>query len=137
MSTTKNKAALRRIYEEVFNRGNLAIIPELIAKDFVFDSPLGKYGGQDGFKQMVAATRAAFPDIHFKVDDMVAEGDRVAVCLTVQGTFKTKFGNFEPTGKPFKMRAAYFYRFKGGREAEVTAVDPQALGRALGIKPPG
>ena len=87
---------------------------------------------------MVAATRAAFPDIHFKVDDMVAEGDKIAVRLSIRGTFNTKFGDLEPTGKPFNMTAAYFYRFKDGKEAEVTAVDPQALYRALGIPvPPG
>ena len=138
MSTSKNKAALRRVYEEVFNKGNLAIIPELIAKDFVFDSPIGKYHGQDGFKQMIAATRVAFPDIHFTVDDMVAEGDKVAVRLSIRGTFKGKFGDFEPTGKQINMTAAYFYRFKDGKEAEVTPVDPHALYRALGIPiPPG
>lgn len=136
MSVEKNKATLRRVYEEVFNKGNLAIIPELIAKDFVFNSPFGKYNGTDGFKQMVAGTRAAFPDFNMKIDDMVAEGDKVAVRLSIRGTFKGKFGDFEPTGKQFNMTSAYFYRFKDGKEVEVTPVDPLALYRELGISPP-
>jgi predicted ester cyclase len=136
MSTEKNKATLRRVYEEVFNKGNLAVIPELIDKNFVFDSPFGKYNGLDGFKQMITLTRAAFPDIQFKVDDMVAEGDKIAVRLSIRGTFKGKFGDYEPTGKQINVTAAYFYRFKDGKEMEVTPVDPQALGRALGILTP-
>ncbi len=133
MSASKNKVALRRIYEEVFNKGNLAIISELIAKNFIFNSPFGRYTGQDGFKQMITMTRAAIPDIHFKVDDIVAEGDKVAVCLSIRGTFKGKLGDFTPTGKQFNLTAAYFYRFKDGKEAEVVPVDPHALYRALGI----
>jgi predicted ester cyclase len=85
---------------------------------------------------MIIATRAAFPDIHMKIDDMVAEGDKVAVRLTFRGTFKGKFGDLEPTGKQITVTAAYFYRFKDGKEMEVTPVDPGALGRALGIPIP-
>lgn len=127
---------MHRIYEEVFNKGNLEIIPELIDENFVFNSPVAQYNGQDGFKRMVAMTRIAFPDIQMKVEDMVAEGDKLAVRLSFRGTFKGTFGDYAPTGKQINLTAAYFYRFKDGKEAEVTPVDPLALFRQLGIPIP-
>jgi len=138
MSTEKNKAVIRRVVEEVFNKGDMSVVPEFIAPDYVYHSPFGEFKGPEGFKQMVAMTRAAFPDIHMKIDDMVAEGEKLAVRLSWEGTFKGKFGDIKPTGKQVNMTAAYFYRFKDGKEAEVTPVDSHALYRALGIPiPPG
>ena len=76
MSAEENKTKQRRVWEEVFNQGNLEIIPEFFAPDYKFSSPLGiEAKGPEGFKQMAAMMRTALPDIHFTIEDMFAEGD--------------------------------------------------------------
>jgi steroid delta-isomerase-like uncharacterized protein len=133
-----NKTCIRRIVEEVFNKGDLSVAPELIAPDYVFQSPLGEFKGPEGFKQFIIMTRNAIPDIHMTIDDMVAEGDKVAARVSWRGTFKGKFGDIEPTGKQISMTAACFYRMEGGKEVEVCEyADMLSLFRQLGVSPPG
>jgi len=138
MSVEQNKAILRRQHvEEIFNKGNLKVADEIISPEYVDHGPLGEFKGPEGFKQMVAMARKAFPDIHYTIDDMVAEGDKVAVRYTMTGTFKGKFGDIEPTGKQINMTSAYFYRFKGGKEVEALPfVDMLAFYQQSGVKPP-
>jgi predicted ester cyclase len=113
-------------------------IAEHIAPEYVYHSPFGEYKGPEGFKQFVLTIRNAFPDIQMKIDDMVGEGDTLAVRLSWNGTFKGKFGAFEPTGKKVSMTAAYFYRFKNGKEIEALAyTDTLSFFQQLGVKPPG
>lgn len=139
MSVEENKATIRRVFEEVLNKGNLEIIPELIAPDYLYHSPLGvEAKGPEGFKEMVIMFRTAFPDFHATIDDMVGEGDTLAVRLSFRGTFKGKFGDLEPTGKQINITSAYFYRFAGGKEVEALAfMDMLAFYQQLGISPPG
>ncbi len=137
MSVEKNKATLRRVAEEVFNKGNLSIIPELIASDYIYHSPLGDYKGPEGFKQMVVETRTAFPDFHMKIDDMVAEGEKMAVRLTMTATHKGEYMGVPPTGKKINFTAAYFYRYKDGKEVEALPfMDMLTFYRQLGIPVP-
>jgi len=92
--TEANKAVRRRYYEEVWNQGNLDVIDEIYPPDRDWH----RYGNADGFKQYVAATRAAFPDLHYTIEDMIAEGDLVAVRTTATGTHKGEFMGIPPTG---------------------------------------
>ncbi len=65
MSAEENKAVLRRIEEEIFNKGDLAVVDELIAPDYVYHGSGGQeYKGPEGFKQIVTMFRTAFPDLH-------------------------------------------------------------------------
>jgi predicted ester cyclase len=74
MSTEENKANIRRMSEEVFNKGNLAIVDELVSTNSVSHMGGGEeFKGPEGFKQMVTMIRTAFPDLHFTTDDMVAD----------------------------------------------------------------
>src|SRR3989304_7095184 len=89
MSVEMNKTVMRRVFEEVLSKGNLAIIPEFIAPNYIFRSPLGiEVKGPEGFKQNVTMYRTAFPDIRATITDVFAEGDKVAVRYTMTGTFK-------------------------------------------------
>ncbi len=140
MSTEENKAVIRRVFEEVLNKGDLSLIPELIAPDYVYHSPLvgGEFKGPEGFRQMVTMFRNAFPDLHCTIEDMVAEGDKLAIHVTLRGTFKGKFGDIAPTGKQFNMTSAYFYRMAGGKEVEALPfMDMLTWFQQLGISPPG
>ena len=138
MSVEENKACIRLIAEEVFNKGNLEVIDKHVATNWVYIGPIGEYRGTEGFKQMVTLVRTMFPDFHFTVDDIIGEGDKLAVRYIWTGTFKGKFGDIEPTGNQVKMQSAYFYRFEGGKEAEVIPfADTLSLYQQMGISPPG
>jgi steroid delta-isomerase-like uncharacterized protein len=104
MSTEANKAILRRYYEEVLNQGKLSVIDELFAPDLI-----------ENFKQAVAASRSAFPDLRVAVEDQIAEGDRVVTRLTAQGTHKGAFIGIPPTGKKVTLTAIHIHRVVGGK----------------------
>jgi len=139
MSVEENKANQRRVWEEVFNKGNLEIIPEFFAPGYTFHSPLGlKAEGPEGFKQMVAMVRKALPDLHVTVDDLFGEGDRVATRITMTGTFKGEMMGIPPTGNKMKNSVILITLWKDGKEVEAwEALDTLAFYQQLGIKPPG
>jgi steroid delta-isomerase-like uncharacterized protein len=111
-----NKESLRKQIEEVWNKGNLEIIPEVISTDFsMMDLSGVELKGPEGFSQMVTFWRSMFPDLRFTIVDMVAEGDKVAAHVTYTGTFTGPFGDIEPTGKQVNMMEATFYVFKDGK----------------------
>lgn len=114
-----NKESLRRQIEEVWNKGNLEILPEIISPDFLFIDPSGvELKGPEGFKQLVSVWRNVFPDLHFAIDDLIAEGEKLAARFTYTGTFKGKYGDIEPTGNQIKMTEALFFLFKEGKVVE-------------------
>jgi steroid delta-isomerase-like uncharacterized protein len=138
ISTEKNKAVSRRIYEEAFNKGNLSIADEVIAKNWVYHGAEGmELKGPEGFKQFVTMYRTAFPDLHITADDLIAEGDKVATVGTYRGTFKGPMMGIPPTGKQCKGPVIAISRFEGGKEAEVLeVVDMLSMFQQLGIIPP-
>ena len=138
MSVEKNKAAIHRNVDELWNKGKLAVADDVISPDYVYHSPLGEFKGPEGFKKMVAMELKAFPDIHFTIDDMVAEGDKVAVCYIFAGKFKGEYAGMAPTGKKISMTAAFFYRFKDGKQVEALPFsDMLSFYQQAGVKPPG
>src|SRR5262245_9858764 len=73
-----NKEVVRRIFEDAINTGKLELLSQLIADDYVGNPGAGPVG-RAGFSGAIAALREGFPDIHYTLGDLVAEGDRVAV----------------------------------------------------------
>ncbi len=139
MSVEENKAVMRRIIDEIWNKGDMTTVDEHVAANWVYQSPLGfEFKGPEGYKQFVTMFRTIFPDLHGTIDNMVAEGDKMAALLTLRGTFKGNFGNIEPTGKQLNLTFAYFFRFEGGKEVEALPFfDTLAFYQQLGISPPG
>ena len=133
MSTEANKTIIRRRVEEIWNQGDLAIADELIADDYLSN---GRTIGREGYKQFVAGVRAAFPDLRFTLDDLVAEGDRVAVRYTAQGTHSGTFMGIPPTGKRVTFTGIDLFRIAHGRMAEEWLMfDQLGLLRQLGVVP--
>jgi predicted ester cyclase len=85
MSTEENKALMRRAYEAV-NQGDLTAFFELFTPDFVLHNGSMTIQGLEAFKQIEAMLLTALPDLHYTVEDLIAEGDKVAVRLTARGT---------------------------------------------------
>jgi len=140
MSTSEeeNKAHYRRTFEEVFNQGNLALVDELVAPDFLdHEVPPGMNNrGPDSTRQLVTMLRTAFPDLHFTIEDLVAEGDTVAGRVTMSGTHLGPFQGIPPTGRSFQQAQMYFVRFRDGKAIEHRAVrDELGMMRQLGVLP--
>jgi predicted ester cyclase len=122
MSAQQNKASVRRLVEEFWNKCNVAVADEIAAPNFVMHIlPPGTPPGAESLKRFAAMVRTAFPDIHFSIEDEVAEGDRVAVRLIATGTHLGPYVNglTTPTGKRFSMQGMDIWRFDGeGKWAE-------------------
>jgi len=139
VSVKQNKVTLQRIFDEVINKGDMSVIPELIAPSWSYQTPLGdEFKGTEGFKQFATMWRTALPDLKMTVDEVVGEGDTLAARCTMRGTFKGKLGKIEPTGKKLNMTFAYFYAYKNGKEAGPPKgfMDMLTFFQQLGIKPP-
>ena len=136
MSTEQNKDVVRRFLEEVWNAGNLDVVDELIAPDYVNHTDPGQPPGPEGVKPLVTQFRSAFPDVHNAIEDVVAEEDRVAVRVTLVGTHTGEWTGRPPTGSAFSVEGMRLYRLTGGKIAEMwSATDSLTMLRQLGVIP--
>jgi len=139
MSAKEIKALERRLYEEC-NKGKaaaLAVIDELYATDIVYHSSTGRdIRGIKDYKQHISEFYSAFPDLHFTIDDMVAEGDKVAVRLTGTGTNKGAFWGIPPTNKKVTVWEIQIDRVAGSKFVEGwSRYDTLGLMQQLGLIP--
>jgi steroid delta-isomerase-like uncharacterized protein len=138
MSSTEeeNKAHYRRTLEEVFNQGNFALVDDLVAPDFLnHEVPPGMNNrGPESTRQVATMLRTAFPDLHFTIVELVAEGDTVAGRVTMSGTHLGPFQGIPPTGRSFQQAHMHFVRFRDGKAIEHRAVrDDLGMMRQLGV----
>src|SRR5262245_9269816 len=92
-----NIASSKRIFEEVWSKGNLDVIDELVHPDAIDHDPFGDRD-VEGIKEAVQGYRTAFPDLTVEVDDVFASGDKVVIRWTADGTFESEFLGQQPTG---------------------------------------
>ena len=108
----RNKELMQRFYDEVVNAGNLDVIDELLAEDFVEHEELeGLPPTREGVKQFFAGMRAAFPDVTFTPEHMVAEGDMVAARVTIRGTQHGDFMGVPASGRSVEFQAIDLVQF--------------------------
>ena len=129
-----NKAIVSRFGEEVWNKGNLASVDELVARDFVGHGPGRRVTrGPAALKQIVARMRTAFPDMHFTVEDEISEGDKVVTRWIGRGTHQGEWSGKAPTGKHVSFTGIAIRRIAGGKIAERWVnVDYTGLIRQIG-----
>src|SRR5215217_2479966 len=141
VSANENKATVRRIPDEVFNQGNLSMVDELLAPDYVLHDP-GVPGGQlrglEAFKeQWVSMLRTAFPDLRIVIEDQVAEGDKVVSRYTGSGTHQGELRGFPPTNNRVEVTGTITSRFAEGKIVEEwNNFDNMGMMQQLGIVPP-
>jgi steroid delta-isomerase-like uncharacterized protein len=134
MSTQENKAIHRRCIEEIWNKGNLSVVDELIAADWAYVTE--NVHGREGYKGWVTMVRNAFPDWHQTIHDQVAEGDKVATRWIVQGTHQGPIWGIPPTGKKIEMKGMYLVRCAGGQLVEEWChYDALGMLQQLGVIP--
>ena len=136
MSLEENKALVRR-WVELWNAGDAAAIAELVTPDYVrHDSNGPEVGGPAAERQLVEMYRTAFPDLHFTIEHLVAEGDLVVARLTVRGTHRGELLGVPPTGRPITLAAMDLYRIRDGKIAEQwVMLDALGLLQQLGAIP--
>jgi steroid delta-isomerase-like uncharacterized protein len=119
MSIMDNKAIVRRYFHEAWNEGRPEVLDELLADDFVNH---GVFGGQppdrEGAKLILRSFRAAFPDLRFTIEDMVAEEDKVVTRWTASGTHLGDLIGIAPTGRRITVTGIVINRIAGGRMVE-------------------
>ncbi len=135
MSTEENKAIDRRFTEEVWNRGNLAVVDELMSADYNGHDPMMP-AGSEGFKQYVLMYRSAFPDVHLTIEDQIAEGDTVVSRWTARGTHKGELMGIPPTGKQVTVTGMNIERVANGKLVEGWSnYDTLGMLQQLGVVP--
>jgi steroid delta-isomerase-like uncharacterized protein len=137
VSAEDNKAIIRRLIEEVYNEGNLDVVNELVAPDVFDHGAVAEHQhGIDSFKHVIEWVRDLSSDIHYNIDDIIAEGDKVGVRMTVSGTDTGTLRGIPPTGKGFSVDYVHWFRLAEGKVAELWAVrDDLSRLQQLGLVP--
>jgi steroid delta-isomerase-like uncharacterized protein len=124
VSSDQNKAVVRRVFEEIVNKQNLAAIDDLLSPDIVIHTPVPGVGsGIESFRQFIGMFLSAFPQQHTELHDLIAEGDRVAVRHTHRGTHGGEFMGMPPTGRQFAVDGIEVFRIADGKVAEFWHMD--------------
>jgi steroid delta-isomerase-like uncharacterized protein len=134
----QNKLLVRRAVEEVWNRGNFAIVGELAASDVVIHAtrPGEDIHGPAGITQFYTTLRTAFPDIHFMIEDQIAAGDRVVTRWSARATHTGEFQGIPPTGKQVGLAGIDIDRIADDKVIECwPIVDELGLLQQLGVVP--
>jgi predicted ester cyclase len=122
MSAEEDKALVRRYIEVVWNQRNLAALDELFAPTYQrYVSATATPLTREGQRQRIAGFHTAFPDLHFTIEDLLAEGDRVTFRVTMRGTHKGPFPYLQgiaPTGKQVTISVLDVVRVEEGKFAE-------------------
>jgi steroid delta-isomerase-like uncharacterized protein len=134
----QNKTAVRRLFDELWNKGNLPVADELIAPTYIHhDASTPDVGrGPDSEKKRVTLYRTAFPDLRLTIEDTIAEGETVVARWTCRGAHRGDLNGIAPTGKQFAITGVSVMRFAGGKMVE-GYVNWDALGlmQQLGVVP--
>lgn len=133
-----NKNVIRRVFEEVWNKGNVAVADELFTPNYAHHDPstADQGHGPEGEKKRANLYRSAFPDLHFTIEEVIADGDKVVARYSARGTHKGELNGIAPTGKSTNVSGVTIVRIANGKIAE-SWVNWDALGlmRQLGVVP--
>jgi steroid delta-isomerase-like uncharacterized protein len=135
-STEQNKAVVSRFVEEVWENGNVDAIDALFTEDSILHDPTEDVRGPEAFKTYNERYLAAFPDLQYEIQDMIAEDDKVVFRARMRGTHEGEFMGFEATGERFDAEGIIIARIEDGMIAERWAsYDALGMMRQLGIVP--
>ena len=135
MTIDENKALVRRFIEQVFEAGDMAAVDELVSDDFVPHTYPGTRD-REGLKQAMERVSQGIADARFTIDDVIAEGDRVAVRLTSGATQVGEFMGMPPSGKRYEIEEIHVFRVRDGRITEHWhQFDQLGMMRQLGAMP--
>jgi steroid delta-isomerase-like uncharacterized protein len=136
VSLDENKAIVRRFVDEIFVQGRRETIDELLADDFVAHTWPSTGHPKDDLKNATERAHGALTNPRFTIDDMIAEGDRVAVRLTTGATQTGSFMGMPPTGKSYEISEIHIFRLRDGKVIEHWhQFDQMGMMKQLGAMP--
>jgi steroid delta-isomerase-like uncharacterized protein len=133
-----NKTIVRRLYEQVWNHRKLEVVDELISASHALNDPVvsGSQVGPELYKRRVVEMTTALPDLCFAIEDLIAEGEKVAACWTISGTHKSEYMKIPATGKKISLEGITIHHIKKGKILDSYARwDVLGLMRQLGAVP--
>src|SRR5947209_11868998 len=134
MAAEENKALVRRGFEEGMNQKNLDVFAELLAPTYVNHTMPAPVPGPEGFKQVVTMFVQGFPDFHITIEDMIAEGDKVATRGSFTGMHNGEFMHIPATGKHVTVSYMDVWRMENGKAVENwVQIDQLGMMQQLGV----
>ncbi len=134
----QNKTVVRRLFDELWNKGNLSVADELFTPNYDHHDPsTPDFGrGPESEKKRATLYRTAFPDLRLTIEDIIAEGETVVARWSCRGTHKGDLSGIAPTGKQFTISGVTIARLANGKMAEGW-INWDALGlmQQLGVVP--
>jgi len=119
MSAEANKIVVRRLVDEAQSRGNIAVVDELMAEDFIDHTPFpGVPPTREGVKMLFGYLRTAFPDLHVRVEEQIADEAKVVTRKTFEGTHRGEFMGVPATGRPISFEVIDILTLDNGRIVE-------------------
>jgi steroid delta-isomerase-like uncharacterized protein len=138
MDTDANKAVVRRFVQEVFEKLRPDAVDELVADDFISHTFPATNDGKAYLRQATERMAKVLSDIRFVIEDMIGEGDRVAVRLTASATLVGEFEGMAAAGKSYEIGEIHIFRIRDGLIVEHWhQYDAAGMKRQLGGNQPG
>ncbi len=116
MTIEENKALVRRFITEVFERGHPEAVDELVADDFIGHT--WRNADKNGLKQAMERVSKGLADARFTIDDLIAEGDRVAVRVTASARQVGEFMGMPASGRSYEIGEIHIFRIRDGKVVE-------------------
>ena len=136
MTAEENTLIMERFTSEFLTTGDAALAEEFVSPDIVLHFAGQQQRGRDTYLAVVAANADTFEDLVWTVEEMVADGDAVAVRYTMTGTHRGEFAGIPPTGKAVVAQSMAFYRLADGQIVEERAqLDMLGIIQQLGAAP--
>jgi steroid delta-isomerase-like uncharacterized protein len=138
MSAEENKKVVQRFWKAWEEEDFVDLIDELLAPDYVNHSPgmPDQPTGPEGVKAVVGMFRSGMPDLRVTIDDMIAEGDKVATRYTIEGTHEGELYGVPPTGRRLSIESMIVERVSGGQiEEHRRTTDTLDMMQQLGVFP--
>ena len=132
-SADRNKALVRRLVDEAQSGGNLALVDELLAEDFIDHSPFpGLPPTREGVKMLFGYLRSVFPDLQVRIHEQIADDTKVATRKTFEGTHRGEFMGAAPTGRRICFEVIDILTIRSGKISEHRVVfDASAIQHQL------
>ena len=137
MSADAHRAVVQRLFDEVWDQGNVVVVDEIFAPEYLdHASPPGIINrGPENHKQLFAKLRSAFPDISNTLEEVIVEGNKVAFRNTLRGTHQGPFMGMAPTGRSFVQGQMHIVHFSEDNKMveHWTARDELGMMQQLGV----
>lgn len=137
MTSQQHTETIETWIHEAINGGNVAVVDELAHPGYTYRNPTEELRGAEAVKSLFAAYRSGFPDFHVRVDERVADDDRIAQAFTITGTHRGEFMGIPATGKAIEVHGVVISRFADGKIIEEwEVIDQLTLLQQLGVIEP-